>query len=334
MKPKRQHYLSLAVALAMSFPAIAAAQQTPSQPPRIGLIAWWPCNISRDVDGSGEFGSFMRGLGELGYKLNDTVKFECRSASKHDSGLTAAAAELVQLKVDIIVTSSQPAAHAAQKATQVIPIVTIISGDPVAAGLASSLAKPGGNLTGVTYYANELAAKRLELLKEAVPTLATVGVLTNPVVSYLPFEEDTKRAARQLGVALNIQQVSAPEELEAAFARMEAGRVQAVFVLPDMMLASVSSQIAALAIKHRLPTMAWGSWYVADGCLMAYSARYNEMQHRLAFYVDKIIKGTKPGDLPIEQPTTFDLSINLKTANAIGIDLPQTLLVMADKVIE
>ncbi|MEK1888440.1 MAG: ABC transporter substrate-binding protein [Phyllobacterium sp.] len=332
MKPKRRHFLHLAIAFAMSFPTIASAQQAAAHTARIGLLAWFPCDMPYAGESS-EFGPFMRGLRELGHTLSE-ISFECRSASKHDSGLTAAAAELVQLKVGIIVTSSQPAAHAAQKATQVIPIVTIISGDPVAAGLASSLAKPGGNLTGVTYYANELAAKRLELLKEAVPTLATVGVLANPVVSYLPFEEDTKRAARQLGVALNIQQVSAPEELEAAFARMEAARVQAVFVLPDLMLASLSSQIAALAIKHRLPSMAWGPWFTQDGCLMAYSARYSEMQHRLAFYVDKIMNGTKPGDLPIEQPAKFELSINLKTANALGIDLPQTVLVMADEVIE
>jgi putative ABC transport system substrate-binding protein len=332
MKPKRRHYLNLAAALVMSFAGIAAAQQPSVQTPRIGLLAWWPCDMPYAGESS-EFGPFMRGLRELGHTLSE-FSFECRSASKHDSGLAAAAADLVQLPVDVIVTSSQPAAHAAQKATHAIPIVTIISGDPVAAGLASSLAKPGGNLTGVTYYANELAAKRLELLKEAVPGLATVGVLANPAVAYLPFEEDTKRAARELGVALNIQHVGEPDELDAAFSRMEAAGAQAVFVLPDLMLASQSSRIAALAIEHRLPTMAWGPWFVADGCLMAYSARYREMQHRLAFYVDRILKGSKPGDLPIEQPTKFELSINLKTANALGIDLPQTILVMADEVIE
>jgi putative ABC transport system substrate-binding protein len=234
----------------------------------------------------------------------------------------------------VIVTSSQPAAHAAQAATDAIPIVTIISGDPVAAGLASSLAKPGGNLTGVTYYATELAAKRLQLLMEAIPGLATVGVLANPVVSYLPFETDTKQAARHLGVALSLQQVSEPGELDVAFSRMKADGAQAALVLPDLMLADQSSRIAALAIEHHLPIMAWGSWYVADGCLMAYSADYGVMQHRLAYYVDRILKGTKPGELPIEQPTKFDLSVNLKTAKALGIVLPQTVLLMADEVIE
>ncbi|MGO7861457.1 ABC transporter substrate-binding protein [Rhizobium ruizarguesonis] len=332
MKPKRRPFLKLAVALAMSFPAIAAAQQTSAETPRIGLLAWWPCGMPYASETS-EFGMFMQGLHDLGYTLHE-LSFECRSASKQDSRLAAAAKDLVQLPVDVIVTSSQPAAHAAKGATDAIPIVTIISGDPVAAGLARSLAKPGGNLTGVTYYATELAAKRLQLLMEAIPGLATVGVLANPGVSYLPFERDTKQAARHLGVALSLQQVSEPGELDAAFSRMKADGAQAALVLPDLMLADQSKRIAALAIEHHLPIMAWGSWYVADGCLMAYSADYGVMQHRLAYYVDRILKGTKPGELPIEQPTKFDLSVNLKTADALGIELPQTVLLMADEVIE
>ncbi|WP_087001751.1 ABC transporter substrate-binding protein [Rhizobium sullae] len=333
MKPKR-HYLYQAVALAMSFPAIAAAQQTSANTPRIGLLAWWPCNMPGYLAGSGEFGSFISGLGEFGYKLNETVSFECRSAGKHNNGLAAAAIELARLPVDMIVTMSHPAGQAAHEATTTIPIVSIVSGDPVATGFARSLAKPGGNFTGISYYATELAAKRLELLMEAVPKLATVGVLANPAVTHLNFERDTKDAAHRLGIAVSIQHVGEPDELDAAVDRMDAAGAQALFVLPDMMLADQSSRIAALAIAHRLPTMAWGSWYVADGCLMAYSADYGEMHHRLAFYVDRILKGTKPGELPIEQPTKFDLSVNLKTANALGIELPQTVLLMADEVIE
>ncbi|MBY5336391.1 ABC transporter substrate-binding protein [Rhizobium leguminosarum] len=332
MKPKRRPYLKFLVALVMSFPAVAAGQQTSAKTPRIGLLAWLPCDMPYASEAS-EFGIFMQGLHDLGYTLHE-LRFECRSASKQDSHLPDAARDLVQLPVDVIVTSSQPGAHAAQRATNAIPIVTIISGDPVAAGLASSLAKPGGNLTGVTYYATELAAKRLQLLMEAMPGLATVGVLANPVVSYLPFETDTKQAARLLGVALSLQQVSDPGELDAAFERMKADGAQAALVLPDLMLADQSSRIATLGTKHHLPIMAWGSWYVADGCLMAYSADYGVMQHRLAYYVDRILKGTKPGELPIEQPTKFDLSVNLKTADALGIELPQTVLLMADEVIE
>jgi len=334
MKPKRRHYLYLAVALAMNFPAIAAAQQTSAKTPRIGLLAWWPCDIPGYMGGSGEFGLFISGLGELGYKLDKTVSFECRSAGKHNNGLAAAATELVRLPVDVIVTMSHPAGQAAHEATNTIPIVSILSGDPMATGFVGSLAKPGGNATGISYYATELAAKRLELLMEAIPGLTTVGVLANPVVSDLNFERDTENAANRLGIAVSIQHVGEPDDLDAAVDRMEAAGAQALFVLPDMMLADQSKRIAALAIEHRLPTMAWGPWYVADGCLMAYSARYNEMQHRLAFYVDRILKGTKPGDLPIEQPTTFDLSVNLKTANALGIELPQSVLLMAEEVIE
>jgi putative ABC transport system substrate-binding protein len=236
--------------------------------------------------------------------------------------------------VDVIVSMSQPAGQAAHDATDAIPIVSIISGDPVAVGLAKSLAEPGGNLTGLSYYANELTLKRLELLKEALPELATVDVLANPVVSYLPFEDDAKREAGRLGVAVRIHHVSEPADLDDAFARMKAEGAQAVFVLPDMMLSSEAPRIASLALEHGLPTMAWGDWYTKAGCLMAYSAQYGELIHRLAFYVDRILKGARPGDLPIEQPTTFELSLNLKTAKALGIEPPPALLLRADEVIE
>ncbi|RUU97717.1 ABC transporter substrate-binding protein [Mesorhizobium sp. M6A.T.Cr.TU.017.01.1.1] len=332
MKSKWRYHVCLASAFAMTLPSIATAQEPSTQTPRIGLIAWWPCDMPYASDSS-ELGTFMRGLDELGHTLTE-LSFECRSAGKHDGGLAAAAAELVQQPVDLIVTTSQPAAHAAHGATEAIPIVTIISGDPVAGGLAQNIAKPGGNVTGVSYYATELAAKPLELLMEVIPKLATVGVLANPEVAYLPFEEDAKRAARQLGVALNIHQVSAPDELDSAFSDMKAEGAQAVFILPDLMFSDQSTRIAALAIERRLPTMAWGPWFTEAGCLMAYSADYSGMGHRLAFYVDRILKGTKAGDLPIEHPTTFEMSINLKTANALGIDLPETVLLLADKVIE
>jgi putative tryptophan/tyrosine transport system substrate-binding protein len=333
MKSKWRYHVCLASALAMTLPSIATAQEPSTQTPRIGLIAWWPCDMPYASDSS-ELGTFMRGLHELGHTLTE-LSFECRSAGKHDGGLAAVAAELVQQPVDLIVTTSQPAAHAAHGATEAIPIVTIISGDPVAGGLAQNIAKPGGNVTGVSYYATELAAKRLELLMEVIPKLATVGVLANPEVAYLPFfEEDAKRAARQLGVALNIQQVSVPDELDSAFSDMKAEGAQAVFILPDLMFSDQSTRIAALAIERRLPTMAWGPWFTEAGCLMAYSADYSGMGHRLAFYVDRILKGTKAGDLPIEHPTTFEMSINLKTVNALGIDLPETVLLLADKVIE
>ena len=319
----------LACALVMTLPALAAAQSPPTQTPRIGFLAWSTCEWALRAGSP-----FLRGLRDLGYKPGETVTIECRSAGGHDDGLAVAAAELVALGVDVIVSMSEPAARAAHKATDTIPIVSIISGDPVAGGLARSLAKPGGNLTGISYYATELTGKRLDLLKKAVPELTTVDVLANPVVSYFPFEEDTKRAAGRLGVAVRIHHVSEPADLASAFSAMKANNAQAVFVLPDMMLANEASRIAALALEHRLPTMAWGYWYTNAGCLMAYSAWYPDLAHRLAFYVDRILKGAKPGDLPIEQPTTFRLSINLKTAKALGLELPETLLLQADDFIE
>jgi len=321
-----------ALALFAALPNLAFGQST-GKIPRIGLLMWPSCEGSAWT-WKAEFDPFIRGLRELGYEPVKTVTFECRSAGGHDSGLATAAAELVHLPVDIIVTTSQPAGRAAHDATDTIPIVTIVSGDPVAGGLAQSLAKPGGNLTGVSYYATELTAKRLELLKELIPGIATVGVLANPSVSYLPFEQDTKQAAGQLGIALRIHQVSAAADLKVALSQMEAEQVQAVFVLPDLMLAEESSRIADLALEHRLPTMAWGGWFTESGCLMAYSSDYVEMNHRLAYYVDRILKGAKPGDLPIEQPTTFKLSINLKTAKVLGLEVPSTLLLQADEVIE
>jgi putative ABC transport system substrate-binding protein len=313
----------------MTVPVLVLAQ-TPGKVPRIGMLTWADCDSALKY----ELAPFVRGLGELGYKPGETVALECRAAGEHDSGFAAAVAELVRLPVDIIVSGSQPAGRAAHNATHTIPIVTIVSGDPVAGGLADSLAKPGGNVTGVSYYATELTAKRLELLKEMIPEVGTIGVLANPNVSYLPFEEDAKRVASDLGIPLKIHQVNEADDLEVAFSQMKAEQVQAVFVLPDLMLGWETDLIARLAIEHRLPTMAWGNWFTESGCLMAYSADYEDLSHRLAYYVDRILKGAKPGDLPIEQPTTFNLSVNLKTAKALGIEVPATLLLQADEVIE
>lgn len=320
-----------ALALLVAVPSLAFGQST-GKVPRIGLLAWSSCE--GDIPGGGEFDPFASALRKLGYKPGETITLECRSAERHHDHLAVAAAELVRNGVDVIVSNSEPAGRAAHKATETIPIVTIVSGDPVAAGLARSLAKPGGNVTGASYYATELTAKRLEFLKELLPKMTTVDVLSNPDVAYLPFEKDTEEAAGRLGFALKIHQVSQPDELESAFSKMQAENAQAVFVLPDLMFAWEGDRIAALALKYRVPSMAWGTWFTEVGCLMSYSARYDQMQQRLAFYVDRILKGAKAGDLPFEQPATFDLSINLKTAQALGVQVPETLLLRADKVIE
>ena len=302
----------------------ASGQSSSGHVPVIGILAWSDCGDA----------PFERGLQDLGYKPGETIKIECRIAGGAYAGLPAAAQELVRLPVDIIVTGSHPSGRIAHEATSTIPIVSIVSGDPVASGLARSIAKPGGNFTGVSYYATELTAKRLELLKELIPGIAKIGVLANPDLSYLPFEDDTKRAAAQLGIVQIVHNVSEPINLKAAFAEMKAEGAQAVFVLPDVMFAHNAAQIATLALEHHLPLMAWGSWFTELGGVMAYSADYDQMNYRLASYVDRILRGAKPGDLPIEQPTTFHLSVNLKTARALKLEVPESLLLLADKVFE
>jgi putative tryptophan/tyrosine transport system substrate-binding protein len=334
MKPALRHRLCLIYSLAVMVVTPAAGEGPPPHLHRIGLLTWSSCDIPLYLRQRGEFGTFMRGLVDLGYRPDETVTIACRSAGRGYDRLVAAADELVRLPVDVIVTSSQPAGGAAREATNTVPIVTVVSGDPVAAGLARSLARPGGNVTGVSYYATELTAKRLELLREMIPTVTTVGVLANPDVAVLPFEADTRRAASELGISLSVQQVNDPTNLESAFARMKAEGAQAVFVLPDLMFAAEARRIAELALANRLPTMTWGNWFTTLGCLMAYSADYDAMNARLAFFVDRVFKGTNPGDLPFEQPTTFKLSINLKTAKALGLEPPQNLLTLADFVIE
>ena len=229
----------------------------------------------------------------------------------------------------------------ARKITTTVPIVTIISGDPVAAGLAKSLGHPGMNVTGVTYYATELTAKRLELLKQMLPALQTVGILDNPAFTEvnpdlvsLPFKDDAQKAAQMLGLKTSVQSARQVEDLEAAIARMKADGAEAVFVLPDLMFAAEAKRIADLALAAKLPTMSWGEWFTRAGCLMSYAADYGQMNRRLAFYVDRVLKGTKPGDLPIEQPSVFRLSINLKTAKSVGVEPPPSLMAMADTLIE
>ena len=321
------HYFALA--LILIFPTFAAAQSSTAQISRVGYLAWSPCKTPSSASKD-----FLRGLADLGYKSGETILIECRSANRRNEGLATAAAELVDLRVDVIVSGSEPAARAIYGVTKTIPIVSIFSGDPIAAGMANSLAQPGGNVTGVSYYATELTGKRMDILKKAVPELTTVDVLSNPDVSYFPFEEDSKRAADRLGLSIRVHHVREPADIDKAFTVMKAENAQAVFVLPDLMLGSEGSRIAALALEQRLPTMAWGFWYANQGILLAYSTWYPDLVYRLAFYVDRILKGAKPGDLPIEQPTKYVLSINLKTAETLGLKLPQTLLLQADNFIE
>jgi putative ABC transport system substrate-binding protein len=316
--------LLLAV-VAVLVPAISIAQSTATMS-RVGILSWSSCaNLPA---------ALMTGLADLGYIPDKTFTMECRSAEQSYDRLVPAAEELVRARVDVIVALSHPAARAARLATDLTPIVMIASGDPVASGLVDSLAHPGGNVTGLTYYATELTGKRLEILREMVPTISVIGVLANPAVAYLPFEKDTKRAAAALGVRLATHQVAMAADLADAFTTMAKEDVDAVFILPDLMLSSEAGQIAELALRHHLPTMAWGGWFTRAGGLIAYSAEYANMSRTLASYVDKVLRGAKPGDLPVDQPTRFVLSINLKTAKALGIEVPRELEARAEELIE
>lgn len=315
-------YQTVIAVVALTMPGMVKSKEMP----RIGLLAWSSCASLPSA--------LMAGLADLGYFPGKTFTLECQSAEQSDDRLLPAARKLVQKGVDVIVALSHPAARAARQATATVPIVMIASGDPVAAGLVSSLAHPGGNVTGSTYYATELTEKRLEILHELVPAAAAVGVLSNPVVAYLPFEQDAKRAAASLKLRLFVHQVAAPAGLARAFAEMARQHVGAVFVLPDLMFSSNAKQIAELALQYNLPTMAWGGWFTKAGCLAAYSAQYAAISRTLASYVDKILKGARPGDLPVDQPTRFDLSVNLKTAKALGLQVPPLILSGADELIE
>jgi putative ABC transport system substrate-binding protein len=242
---------------------------------------------------------------------------------------------MVRLKVDIIIVQTTPAAIAAKNATKVIPIVLPTAIDPVGAGLVASLARPGGNFTGLSLLATELSAKRLELLREAIPGLARVAVLwnaTNPA-NALPWRE-TQDAARTFGVVLQSQEVRGPNDFEGAFAMMAQKRPGALLVFADALVIHHLQEIVDFATQKRLPAMFVTRDWVMAGGLMAYGPILPELFRRAAVYADKILKGAKPGDLPIEQPTKFELVINLKTAKALGLTIPPSLLVRADEIIQ
>jgi putative tryptophan/tyrosine transport system substrate-binding protein len=249
--------------------------------------------------------------------------------------LAGLAAELVRLKVDVIVAASPPATEAAKQATSTIPIVFTVSGDPVADGFVASLARPGGNLTGLAIISPELVGKQLEMLKKAAPKVSRVAVLQNPSnQGHRPTLRRAEDAARTLGVQLQILAARNPSEIEAAFAAMSSQRAGGVLVLRDAMFRAHRAQIVALAAKSRLPAMYGLREEAEAGGLIAYGASVPQMFRRAATYVDKILKGAKPADLPVEQPTKFELVINLKTAKALGLTIPRTYLLQADQVIE
>jgi len=312
----------------LATPLAAEAQQQAGKVPRIGFLG-----LSRPELVRPALEGFRQGLRERGWIEGQNIIIEYRWAEGNYDRLADLAAELVRLKVDVIVGATQ-AALAAKNATKTIPIV-MTTPDPVGSGLIRSLARPGGNITGVGNLGVDIIGKQLELLKEVVPEASRVAVLVNPTHSAAPLVvKEAEAAARSLRVRLQILEVRDSSELNSAFAAMTRERAEALLVQGDAMFLAQRDRIAELAAKRRLLAMYSFREHVQAGGLIGYGANLSDLFRRLAFYVDKILKGAKPGDLPFEQATKFDLVINLKTAKALSLTIPQSLLQRADEVIQ
>jgi putative ABC transport system substrate-binding protein len=278
--------------------------------------------------------AFRQGLREFGYVEGQNVVIDYRYTEGRDDRLADLATELVRLKVDLILTRGTPAALAAKQATGTIPVVMAASGDPLGTGIVASLARPGGNVTGLSAFVRDLQAKRVELLSEMVPGIARVAGLFNMSNPALPLEwKEVEMAARSLGIQPQLLDVRTPEDLGRAFDAAITQRADALVVGIDGLTQTHRRPIADLAAQHRLPAIYAGREFVDAGGLISYGVSYADLYYRAASFVNKIFKGTKPADLPVEQPTTFELVINLKTAQALGLTIPPTLLFQADEVI-
>src|SRR5262245_14685007 len=282
--------------------------------------------------------AFRQGLPDLGYIENRNITIESRSAEGHLERPPDLAAELVRLKVDIIVTDATPPTLAAKQVTRTIPIVFAATADAVGSGIVASLARPGGNLTGLSFLAPELVGKCLERLKEAVPRTTRVAVLWHPGSLGESTQRDmVKRAevsARALAMQLQLVEAQSPKDFDRAFSEMTTGRASAMTVLTSIMFFKEHKRLVSLAAQNRLPTVYPWREPVDAGGLLSYGPNLNDLYRRAAYFVDKILKGAKPADLPVEQPTSFELVVNLKTAKALGLTIPQPLLLRADSVIQ
>lgn len=328
MNTRRRIALAL-LAGTLAAPLAPFAQQPLGKVPRIGFL------IAETVSGQASRIEALRaGLLDRGYVEGRNVVIEVRSADGNYDRLPELAADLVRLKVDVLVAFGSKAVLAAKGATPTIPIVVPVIGDPVAVGAVSSVARPGGNITGSATFGPEVSVKRLELLKEAVPHIARAAFLLNPAnaTSALVLQ-GTRASAKSLKLELQPFEVRARKEFGGTFSAMANGRVEGILVSTDTLFASNAKEIADLAARHRLPS-AGGKEFAEVGGLIGYGANDAELYRRGAYFVDRILKGAKPGDLPIEGAMRFELAINNKTANALGIKIPQSILIRADKVIE
>jgi len=320
----------VALILGMLVAPLTADAQSAAKVPRIGVLhAGTPAAVSQNVE------AFRQGLRERGYVEGQNIIVERRYAESGPARVAEIAAEFVRLKVDVIVTSLDVATAAVKRQTQTIPIVMAISIDPVSTGFVSSLARPGGNVTGLSTMAPELAAKRLELLREVVPGLSRVAIMWNTNVpgNLLEYKE-AGDAARSMRLQLQSVEVSSVDDFERAFSALKTGGAEALIVAGSGLTSTNAGQIANLAMKHRLPSMVSSRDRVDAGGLVAYGPNLAELWRRAATFVDKILKGAKPGELPVEQPTKFELVINMKTAKALGLTIPPSLLRRADEVIQ
>ena len=311
-------------------PHAVRAQQA-NKVPRIGLL--WG---GETAFATPYVEAARRAFGELGHVEGKDFSVDYRFGERKPGAVTAGAAELVQLNVAVIVAAGDPAIDAARRATSTIPIVMVAAGDPVQAGFVASLARPGGNITGMTFLTRELAAKRLEILKEVLPTASRVAVLWNPDnPGALDDFNATQAAATRLKLNLQPREVRTVPEFERAFQAMADERAQGIVVHTDPLTATRAGKpIAELAAKHRLPTMCELREFTDAGGLISYGPSLLAMIQRAGTFVDRILRGVKPGDLPVEQPTKFELVINLKTAKTLGLTIPQSLLVRADEIIQ
>jgi putative ABC transport system substrate-binding protein len=310
-------------------PCYSASAQQPTKIPRIGYLA-----ASSLSTNAARIEAFRQGLREIGYVEGKNIVIELRSAEGKPDRLPALAAELVRLKVDVIVSAAPTVTRAIKEATVTIPIVMAQDRDPVGNGFVANLARPGGKITGLSILSPELSGKRLELLKETIPRLSRVAVLGNSTDPGHPqVLKETEVAAGAFGVKLQYLDVLSSKDIETAFRAASKGRADAVLALPIGVLNFQRKQVVELAVKSRLPAIYYAAEWVEDGGLMTYGVSFIDLYRRAATYVDKILKGAKPGDLPVEAPTKFEMIINLKAAEQIGLTIPPNVLARADKVI-
>jgi ABC-type uncharacterized transport system substrate-binding protein len=326
---RRDTVLALVALSAAAGPRSALAQQS-GKVWRVGFLALNPASVnSQNTD------AFLKGMRELDYVEGKNLVVEWRFADGKPERLPALAADLVQLKVDVIVAVASASIGAAQKATTTIPIVMATAGDPVGSGFVKSLARPGGNITGLSNMGVDLGPKLFDLLHSVMPKLSSVAVLVSPTsTTYRAVSESVQAAAQKAGVKTLVAEARTPQEIENAFSMMAREKADAVIVGTSTFFSLQQRQLAELALKYRLPSMFGTRVNVEAGGLMSYGQKITDNLQRSATYVDKILKGAKPGDLPVEQPVTVELVVNLKTAKALGLAIPKTILLRADEVIE